>query len=374
MRILLVAPANSSWTVNLIQYFLLPQKAEVFLYPFYGEIDDFFLDFYKKNNIHILARKIKENKKKIPFVWLFSLKKYVKDYGIDVINLQYVQLEYLFPVSLMKKSNQRLVLSYWGSDLLRIPKWKLKISSMFLHKVDSITFESGNLEEAFVERYSNKCAGIRHICRFGIPILNEIALSEQKVSKENLRNKFGIKSEKVVAIGYNALPEQQHLKVIEQIDLLPTELKQKICILLQVNYNISSKEYVKEVEETAKKTGCEVLAIHSYMNFAQIAEIRRITDIFINSQTTDALAGSVCEVLYAGGILVHGEWLNYSEFKEYDIQYVPYWEFNELADLLSNVLKADYEIDREKNRAIIEEMRGWDSCGKEWTKWLLGEK
>ena len=66
--------------------------------------------------------------------------------------------------------------------------------------------------------------------------------------------------------------------------------------------------------------------------------------------------------------------MNYSEFKEYDIQYVPYWEFNELADLLSNVLKADYEIDREKNRAIIEEMRGWDSCGKEWTKWLLGEK
>lgn len=371
MKMLMLAQPNSSWTINIIQYYLIPRGVEVYLYPFWT-VDEYFQKVYEENHVVVLDR-IEKGKENRRFSWIMLLRKYIREYGIDIINIQYVQYEHLLPVFLFKRKNQKLILSYWGSDLLRKDDRYLRKLYPLFTKVDSFTHESKNLMECFERLYGKKYEDKVHFCPFGIPILSEIKKSESVLTKEKLRSKYGIEEGKVViAIGYNARLQQQHLKVIEQIETLSIEDRDKICIMLQVNYNIDSEEYVKEVIAEAKKSQCQVVAIHDFMNFAQMAEIRRITDVFVNSQTTDAFAGSVCEVMYAGGTLVHGEWLNYKEFEELDVDYVPYHEFDELPEIFSRIIRKEYSIDYEKNREVMAKLRSWDYCGLDWDRWLLG--
>lgn len=188
----------------------------------------------------------------------------------------------------------------------------------------------------------------------------------KKTELEDLRIKWKIPEGKtVIAIGYNGIPQQQHIEVLSTIKRLEDKQKEKIFLLLQMTYG-GTRIYRRQVIAAAEKTGCEYMAVQQFLTEEQVADLRIITDIFINAQTTDAFSGTVCENMYAGTLLLNAKWLCYQEFKEHDFHYLEFQDINDIGLLIETVL--EQKADVAKNKELIWQLRSWECCARKWQK------
>jgi hypothetical protein len=68
---------------------------------------------------------------------------------------------------------------------------------------------------------------------------------------------------------------------------------------------------IKNLIDRIRNFGINNLVIEERVNDFELAEIRFVSDITINMQTTDALANSIKEAIAAQNILIVGDWLPY---------------------------------------------------------------
>ena len=132
-----------------------------------------------------------------------------------------------------------------------------------------------------------------------------------------------------------------------------------------MTYN-GTDRYIRQVADAAKKTGCEYRVIRHYLTDEEVADLRIMTDIYINAQTTDAFSGSVCENLFAGTILINAEWLRYQEFKDYDFQYLEFQDMDEIGRLVQTAMEK--KIDVSKNKKLVWQLRSWECCALKWQR------
>ena len=141
---------------------------------------------------------------------------------------------------------------------------------------------------------------------------------------------------------------------------MDAEKKKEIFLLLQMTYN-GTDRYIRQVADAAKKTGCEYRVIRHYLTDEEVADLRIMTDIYINAQTTDAFSGSVCENLFAGTILINAEWLRYQEFKDYDFQYLEFQDMDEIGRLVQTAKKGIEKCVKQRLFWLEEKGQG---CGR----------
>jgi hypothetical protein len=73
-----------------------------------------------------------------------------------------------------------------------------------------------------------------------------------------------------------------------------------------------------------------------FYNKKELALSRLATDIFIHVHISDALSGSVLEMLYANTQVITGSWLNYKTFKNANLDYLELQTIDELIELFTN--------------------------------------
>ena len=122
-----------------------------------------------------------------------------------------------------------------------------------------------------------------------------------------------------------------------------------------------------EIEDYLKHNFENYKILDEFLDKEKTAMLRYAVDIFIHAQISDALAGSIKEYLYAGAILINPAWIDYSECKALGIKYWEYAEWNELPNLLEEVLKIDSK-DVEKNRELLYDYFSWNAVKPEWDK------
>ena len=332
-----------------------------------------YIDFFESGRLHLielppLISEINEGKAqgdlfKNFYERFLRLKTIIKSGPFDVINMQFVRFTDLADVILLKYlMKSKLILSYWGSDLFRVNRKELTAQGKYVRHADFITFDNIDLEIEFKKIYRKKIPS--KVVLFGLPVLDIIDKTSRKMADEDIRRQWGIAKDKIViAIGYNGIPQQQHKKVLSAISKLDKQYKEKVVLLLQMSYG-GSREYRKSVINAVKKTGYEYIVIQHFLSNDEVAELRIITDIFINAQTTDAFSGSVCEYLFANTILINAKWLRYKEFEKYNFQYLEFQSFNEIPLLISQVMEK--EIDVSKNKELVWKLRSWEYCAPRW--------
>lgn len=372
MRVLLWG-VYSPWTVNFVEYFLLKNNHEVWILNRSNNKEyKKYIDFYKENGIHLI-----EVPKVVPEVYenrnilrdwhnhFLLLKEIIKSGPYDLINMQYVECLDLFDVVLLKYvMRTKLILSYWGSDLLRIPKEKILSVGKFVKHADFVTFDNIDLEMVFKRTYKWEKQMPSKVLLFGLPILDSIVQNNKNAEK--IREKWNIPEDKIViAIGYNGIPEQQHKKVLSVIEKLDDCYKEKMVLLLQMSYG-GTRQYRRSVVTRAKKTGSEYIDIQHFLTNEEVAELRIITDIYINAQITDAFSGSVCENLFSNTLLINARWLRYKELELYGFKYLEFNEINEIDHLIKKAF--EHEIDTSMNRELIWKLRSWKYCAPKWEK------
>lgn len=380
MRVLVLGLINSQWTFQFTKTFLRKNNHEVWMVKRSNDYKSRkWIDQYKKIGVHFIdctkivatlnEAKAQRNFLLEMYAHLVQLKA-IADYGrFDVINMHYVEFQDVKYASILKYlMRSKLIFSYWGSDLLRVDKKLLDSRGMYVRQADYITFDNRDLEVKFKEVYAWAHKVPSETILFGLPVLEIIRERYKRITEEKLREEWNVPKDKwIIAIGYSGTSAHQHIEVLKRIEKLHLEIRDKLFIVLQMTYG-GTPQYRKRVMATVQKTGCDYRVIQHYLTDEEVADLRVITDIYINAQTTDAFSGSVCENLFAETILINAKWLRYQEFKDYDFQYLEFKNMDEIGQLIIDAMEK--KIDVSKNKELVWQLRSWECCAPKWQRML----
>jgi len=299
-------------------------------------------------------------------------KKNLKEYGsADLIHVHYASRLNIFLLPFFKKSGTRTIVTYWGSDLLRRGKRYVKSLRPFLAYADIITFNSMELIALFNQMFRNKFAGKIVNVKFGISMFEYINENEDQESIRDAKEKIHLPQDKIIVVcGHTRAKEHRQLEVLKQIQTMDQSLLQGLCIVFPMTYGSADEKYEQELEALSKKLPCPVHFYREYMSEEDIARLRRVTDIFIHAQKTDAFSATLQEFLYAGSLVLNGSWLKYPDLRTAGIEY---FEFDDIRDIPAKLQTVILQFEALKNamkanRKKIHQLSAWETVADEWLK------
>lgn len=366
-RILLIGTLKSSYITQYIENVLEPLGFDIYMQVSKSDIE-YSKSFIEEHNIHFI--KFYENGElfyfKIPFIGnkiksvknLFSL---IKSKPYNYIHIQFVTNHELLRAKIASSRKTKCYASFWGSDLLRQTKKYLKKEEKYLRNYELISADGYTLQNAYKNIYPKLNVKFEMI-PYGVSLIQYI----DKYSKDvgSCKSYFGFpKNKKIVAIGYNAIKQQQHDKVMDA--LIKIENKEKYFLVFQMSYGFNDdKNYIPNLVKIIDNSGFEYKIIKDFLSMEDLAKFRIATDVFINAQTTDAFANSFIENVYAKSIMINAKWLHYPELDEFPLYVNEFSVFNEIPSLLEK------KIDNDKlewNKKCVEN-RTWEECCKKWAE------
>lgn len=364
MRILVMGTADT-YTKDFIQYCLLPHHDEIY---FLTRDVDTFLDFYQEQGVHLVilhpyASKLRRYMQLLQKVWLLRGKVF------DYIFICYVSLDQLKLNFLIKKGNAKSIACFWGTDVNSAVQKDIRIEKMLFHRIDRFNFYTRTLEKTFGEKFgTSHRQKVTHV-RYGLSLLKVI--DDLLETREDVRGALRLPREKVVvAVGYNNIPAQQHLKVLEQISKLPHQILERLHIVLSMTYGDGGAAYLQTVRQACEGLPCTYTIYQERLDERDKARLTLATDVFIHAQVHDAFSGTIQEHLYAGALVLNPTWIYYDVLKEQDVFYLEYIDFDELREILEENFcrKEEHPCRRrlETNREKIHEISSWEHIAPLW--------
>ncbi len=369
--ILVIGNAHSVWIKNFVSYILCDGERRIAVFDT-GNPDGGDEAFYQALQVRII--RFPEGYKKGQSVIekiianirdCFFLRHICDDYSY--INLQYVDISFYRRLFYSRRINQKLILSFWGSDLLRRSKRSIKVLGGLLRFVGcrQVTFDNGDLQNVFKEALKSH-SGDGVVAMLPLPGLDAI----DNTRNETIGRVDGIAfpaNRELIAVGYNGGEAQQHLKIIKTLGMLKEDTKKGITVLLQMTYG-GSEEYIKKCEASCRGNRLDYIIFRNFLSDMEIGRLRNSVNVFINAQTTDAFSGSFCEYLYADTVVFNAKWLRYDEMDRYGLSCIEFDDFASLGSLLDDYFSHPYAypINHERNRAVIHDLRSISSCKKKW--------
>ena len=263
----------------------------------------------------------------------FLLSKYGYLNG-SIVNIQYVSVFYVMLLPFLIKTFDRIILSFWGSDLLR-----------------------QNRRIQFNDRL--------HVIRFGNYFLEDIDRAKAADIDEFVRKNNIDKTRKVIAIGYNRYPQHRHIEAIQSIIENNIDAD-RVFFVIPWTYGPEDDDYKTRIENCLKGN-YDHLFLDKHLSDQELVALRKITDVQIIVQTTDALNATMLEIMYSGGEVITGSWLHYKDLYERGVNM---WRVDSVSDvgrMLRYVLDEPMiEENRRNNRRLIRELYSWKSVIKDW--------
>ena len=260
----------------------------------------------------------------------------------------------------------------WGSDVMRASQRSVELQRYGYEHCRCIK----SAESLHIERHHQFMNGFHskeRVLYFGNSDFEEIDQLEDK-TVQNIKVKLcGQNTNKLIIVcGYNGSSHQNHIEMIESINVLSKQKKDNIHLVIPMTYGATA-DYLNEIQSKLNQSGLSYTILNTYLSTEDNAALRRFADIVVNIQDTDALAGSLMDHLYCGNVCIFGEWLNYIP---YDRNHVFYLKTSRQA--LSE--KIDYAIEHYwelkemcvNNHDILKENFSWNKIIDKWTK-VYGE-
>lgn len=286
----------------------------------------------------------------------------------DIVNVHFPHYYMAFTMRYLRKMTKNVVVSPWGSDVLRVDGllFKILIDGVF-RKCDYITtVEDGNIRKKLLAYLPNSINKFRSMM-WGSETIDYITHHIDEIDTEVAKERFGLAGKYVITCGYNAFRAQNHDKIIDAIVQIKSQLPNNLKLLFPVSYGEQKKDrYVAELRERCQKEQLDALFVENYMSVPDVFLLRLATDIFIHVQNTDAGCSTVQEYLLCYKKVVHGSWIHYQKLEAYPpLCFYPASDFSVLGDVVldayrSNGIKVANEV--------FEYIRhnGWEERRKEW--------
>ncbi len=274
---------------------------------------------------------------------------------------------------LIGAAGRRLVISVWGSDFNKATAKQRAVQGPLCERADRITFNSESLRRHFAEAYPDIPRDRLVMMFYGSGLLDEIArLRVQSLSDSQIREALGIPVDRViVAAGHNGVHYQQHLSIIQALQLVRDKLKERVFVVAPMTYG-ATEEYKSQVRGALRKSGFEFRLFGNRMTERETALLRMCTDIMIHMQTDDSFSAAMQEHLYAGTLVVNGAWLQYESLDALDVYYERVLDFKQLGERMPSYVNrlSDFKARTTGNRDKIWSIGSWETNGPRWERFL----
>ena len=206
MKYLVIGDANSMHIYNFTKSFLIPKGYEIHLLTLSTtRIKESYRNFYNENNvfIHSIAEKYSKGLDKKTRFWrvVNFLRKMLLIRDVPVVDICHIHSVYKTSVLMAlnnRKKYNKLILSYWGGDLLESSQKNLKIINKGLDICDVITVTVKQSINIFKERYGNVYDSKLRVCRFATNGLDCIHKLSNSTSRDECRKSYNIPDRKSV--------------------------------------------------------------------------------------------------------------------------------------------------------------------------------
>ncbi len=302
--------------------------------------------FYKNNLIRYIKAVVKglltlDLKKEMDFI--FSKYRYKLFWTKEIRHYDLIHHQALFDpqielMDIAKRENKKIMISFWGSDLLNTKANNIiERQKIALKMADVVTTQTEEMRDEVNQKFGENIALKTIPVLFGISDKALDTILSFKKDKEIKRE------ECIVQIGYNSGPAQNHLKILQSLSELSSELKTKISLLMPMGYGNGDENYISEVRLLALKYFKKVEVNTSYLTRSEYLEKCSKVDIYLNLPETDAGNSTIYEALLLGSNIIVGSWLPYSEFKKKGIELITVTEFSQITESISKILSLNSE-------------------------------
>lgn len=370
MKLLLFCNPNNIHNYNYIKNVLLKQNFDITIYSYSlprNEVKAEYMDFYDKNKINVVGGYSISEEGHLKYI-IKSFKtigQLGKSY--ECLHVQYVS-PYIAPIIFFYRNRfKKIVLTYWGSDLLR-SNFVFRLMTKPLLCISSwITFITSDMLHYFSQFYNLKDSQKTGLLDFGNMFFEIIDQKKKEIDSGNVHKSLGLDPSIItVTIGYCWRKPMNQLPALHAIFETPDFPKEKIQIVLPT-YGITS-DAKKEMIEYLDDKKIRYKLFDTFMGPDEVSALRAVSDIFINPQTTDAFSSAMIEHLYAESVVINGSWLKYSILDEKKVYYKNFGSFNDLSKVLCDAIDNIKEEKKlvKKNRNIMASFCSWATWEDKW--------
>ncbi|MEG2604824.1 MAG: glycosyltransferase [Clostridia bacterium] len=372
-RVLMLADADSLWTMRFMQYLLLPAGYEVTLFPIWGDSGKFDA-FYRENGVTVYhdAHTLPVIRH-IPRVRMWA-RVALNARGLmalgpfDIVHNHYLsQRDLALGWRVARRFGACWSCGFWGSDLLRSSVQELKLMQKYLLRCHSISVHNQSNVEQIRRVYGEAVAQKTTLLYFGQTGFADIDRVHKTHDQAACKAHFGIAPERfTVCVGYSASSAQQQLPVLEQLGKLARERLERMTLVLQMTYCEDDAAYTRRVQEQAAKLPCQTVVLTRFMDAVESALLRSAADLFVLAIQTDAFSASMQEYLYAGAAVIKGAWLPYPQLAEMGITLAQFSGFDEIPALVERAMDGALQPLTPQQRALFPQRYSWDAVRESW--------
>lgn len=286
--------------------------------------------------------------------------KFSKEKKYDIINVHFPNKYMSYVYKYLRRMSKNIVVTPWGSDILRKDDEYLKHLAGLYKKADYIaTANSSILGKRIIEVFNldlSKFIGYT----FGSDIVDFALKNGNSISPEGAKQHFRLNGRYVITCGYNGINNQRHKDIIDAIKEVRDRLPDNLTLIFPMTY-LKNDIYMEECIQKCKEYDIDAVFLTEYMSIEDVYKLRKATDIFVHVQTTDASSGTVKEYILCDRKIVHGSWIKYEELEAF--QPLFYFPVDRLEDLGEVIVKA-YHSDKIKIPQGVMDFvanSGWES-------------
>jgi hypothetical protein len=263
-----------------------------------------------------------------------------------------------------------LVLSIWGSDLLRVAgEYEYARQLAALRRATVVTVQSLELREILLAKFGRELGAKVRLATFGSARLPLLRVRPDERQLLQFRERFAIPHRPfAVVLGHAATPFDRHMEMLDTLRALPRAWSEQIAFVLPMAYGGASA-YVERVRAALADAVPHGVVLGAMLNDDEIVRLRHLSDAMVYVPESDALSGSVQEAIYAGASAVVGAWLPYhTRLRRAGVFYRDVVSFDELPSTLTEAL-AQRDADRDaiaRSRTAIEALSDWSQCVHGW--------
>lgn len=284
----------------------------------------------------------------------------------DLVNIHFVTLHSFFLLPLLKKKAAKLMLTPWGSDVLRVNHPVVVWCLIKLYTAaDYVTLANIRFRQDVLKKFNFNPKKIVDLS-YGAEMIDVIA--EEPVEAGEAKRRIGIPDSFIITVGYNRSPLQNHRSIIQAIIACKDQLPANLCVAFPFTYNGTLEPYKTELKSILDEAKIDSVFFESFLENEKLRDLIYATDLFVHAQETDANSASLQEYLLAGKTVINGSWLQYDQLEKVTKPYYLADDPNCIQQTLQEVITSNFQSKVEPYHQYEIRKFGWKQKAKEWNQ------
>lgn len=288
----------------------------------------------------------------------------------DVCQIHFFNPIYAKIADGFKGISKKVVITPWGSDILRAKKYQLRGLKKLVQKSDKVTLTQGSRFEKDAVTLLDIPQEKLYNLPIGIASIDEI-LSRPFITDEQAKRAWGFEGKYVIVIGYNGSPAHNHVRIIESLVSIKKQLPINTILVCPMTYG-GNLVYRKKVKQFLEVNRFENQILEKYLSPEELVFLRKATDLFIHAQNTDANSGTIAEYLLCQKKIVNPYWITYPHYEAYGS---PFYSFSNFEELPQTIMEAINDTSNRVSPLLTDNISecGWSKLAYKWVELYKGD-